>query len=59
MNKIHVFPFALSLVAILSLSQCQQEAKAQFTEGKPADSLQGFQTLEDYGKHLVDDNRLS
>jgi len=46
-------PFALSLIAVLGLSNCQQAAKSELGQSKPTENFNGFQSLEDYGKHLV------
>jgi hypothetical protein len=48
------FPsLVLFLLSIGLFCQCQQEAKTQVHDVKPTENLHGFQTLEEYGKHLV------
>lgn len=51
-NRLNV-PLVLSFIAALGLSECQQAAKQELPAPKPVEELQGFQTLEEYGKHLT------
>ena len=53
MKNRKIIPLALSLIAVLGLSKCQQAAKSELPELKQNENLNGFQTLEEYGKHLV------
>ncbi|HSJ67774.1 MAG TPA: c-type cytochrome [Anditalea sp.] len=52
MKKRLIFPLSFALLASLGFTQCQQSTKSENVE-KPAIDLHGHQTLEDYGKHLV------
>lgn len=53
MKNILNIPLALSFIAALGLSECQQAAKTEVPELKQSGELHGFQTLEEYGKHLT------
>lgn len=52
MKKRIIVPLSLSLIACLGLTQCQQSTKAEKVAG-PTIDMHGHQSLEDYGKHLV------
>lgn len=53
MQKTYFPPLVFFLLSIGLFSQCQQEAKTQVHDVKSTENFHGFQTLEDYGKHLV------
>ena len=46
-------PLALSLLGVLSLSQCKESTDSTATNLKPIEDFNGYQTLEEYGEHLV------
>lgn len=48
-----LIPLTLSLLGVLSLSQCKEQTKTSETDLKPTEDLHGYQSLEDYGEHLV------
>ncbi|WP_373521136.1 c-type cytochrome [Aquiflexum sp.] len=48
-----IIPLGLSLIAVLGLSECQQPAKSELPELKQSEAFNGFQTLEEYGRHLT------
>lgn len=48
-----LIPITLSLLGVLSLSQCKEQTKTSATDLKTTEDLHGYQSLEEYGEHLV------
>ncbi|WP_232834855.1 hypothetical protein [Pleomorphovibrio marinus] len=53
MKNIIIISLGLSLIAVLGLSECQQSSKTELPELNQIKDLNGFQTLEEFGKHLT------
>ncbi|WP_373493956.1 c-type cytochrome [Aquiflexum sp.] len=53
MKKNEIFGLILTIGVLLGLSRCQQAEKVQEVELKEQWQLLGYQSLEEYGKHLV------
>jgi len=52
MKKKIIYPLSLAMITCLGLSQCNQSTSSENDTG-PSIDLHGYQSLEDYGKHLV------